>query len=261
MKLLYQYFIAGILSISLFPTWSATIIERRDTKGNLQKVTLEGQQAYIENDNRHNMLINLQDKKAYAINSKDKQIMEMKIVGTPRALPPNMPPPPKGPTIEAQLLKKGEGPQIAGYPTLTYQVTANGKVCSENYFSLEAGKITYLKEFMEAMYTLSSSRTPKGIPLPPCLRAHNELENESMALGIPMRSLIKEGTREKVWHEIVSIKTNVSVAKDFFNLPQDFKIITEEEIQKEDTERMNQWMKEHPQGRDTFPSDQRNYPR
>ena len=257
MKLLYQYLVISMLSISSLPTWSATVVERRDTKGNLQKVTLEGQQAYIENDPQRHMLINLKTNKAYAIHIKDKQIMEMNIVGTPPTLPSSRSSAP--PRVEAKLLKKGEGPKVAGYPTMIYQVMANGQVCSENYFSSEAVKVTNLKEFMEAMYTLSSSRTPKGIPLPPCLQAHDELEKESMSLGVPMRSIIKGGPKEKVWHEIVNIKTNISVGTEFFTLPKDFKIITEEDIQKEEIAKMKQWMKEHPQRRNSS-EDQREPP-
>jgi len=246
MKFHHSLIMGGLLSAYLFPSEAATLIEQQDNKGT-QKVFLADQQVRLESgEPSRYRLIDLPSKKAYTIDTKEQRIVEMEVAGTPPALPSNMPSLPKASPVEAELVKKGEGPKIAGYATVNYEVTANGKVCSENYFSKEAAKIAHLNEFMEAMYTLSSSRKPKGMPMPPCQQAHDNLEKESMALGVPMKSVIKWGDKEKVRHEVKRIQTDVTVAKDFFDLPKGFKRITEEEMIKENTEKMQDWMKEHP---------------
>lgn len=238
----YHRLIVGVVMVSVTPTsWAATIVERRDTRGDKQKIIMEKQQARIETSNpKFYTLIDLEKGKAYMVNADEQQIMTMNIVGTPPKPPQDMPPLPKLPDIKAELIKKGQGPEVAGYTTVNYQVIAEGKVCSENYFSLEAVKVPYVKAFLDAMYQMSSSRKPKGLPVHPCQQAHDELEAQSMKLGVPMKSVIKgSGEKgDKVKYEIIRIQTDVKIPEDTFTLPKKYQLKTEAQMLEEQQARM-----------------------
>jgi len=156
----------------------------------------------------------------------------------------------EGDAVQAKLINKGNGPMIAGYPTIQYQVKADSQVCSETYFSKEAGKVAYLKNFLIALSKLSKSRKIKGMQLPPCLKAHDQLEAESLKLGLPMKTIVKGGKRgDQVMYEIVSIQTNVDVSRDIFNLPVGYRMMSEQEMIREGEAKMRQWMEENKQRR------------
>jgi hypothetical protein len=242
MNYLHHWLIVGIACTTMTPTsWAGTVIERRDTQGNTQKIFLDENKARIDSsDPNRYTLMNLQEKKAYMVDSKEKRMVALDFMGSPPPLPPNMPKPPAQPPVKAELVKKGEGPKIAGYPTVNYQVLANGKECSENYLSPEATKIAYVQDFITAIYKMSDSRKPKGMPEHPCQQAKDDLEAKSMELGVPMKSMVKGGQQgekdgpqkkeEKVRHEILSIKTDVKIPEDTFTLPKDYKVISEQEL-------------------------------
>ncbi|NJO15488.1 MAG: hypothetical protein HC877_06995 [Thioploca sp.] len=200
---------------------------------------MEERQARIETSNPNfYTLIDLEKGKAYMVNTEEKQLMAMNIVGTPLKLSRDEPSLPK---IKAELIENGEGPKVAGYTTINYQVVAEGKVCSENYFSLEAMKVPYVKAFLDAMYQMSSSRKPKGLLVHPCQQAHDELEARSMKLGVPMKSIIK-GSREKgdkVKYEIIRIQTDVNIPENTFTLPKKYQLKTEAQLLEEQQAMMN----------------------
>ncbi|MDM8557453.1 hypothetical protein [Candidatus Parabeggiatoa sp. HSG14] len=279
MNYLHRWIIVGIISVGICGTsWAATVVERRDTQGNKQKLTMNEQQARLESPKTLNFytLINLEEEKVYLVNDKKKRIVKMDIIGKPpkppknMPLPRNMPKPPWGKFMRAQLIQKGKGPIIAGYFTKRYEIRAYGKaqgnkwdkVCSDNYFSKRAFEIVGFKKFLEAMYQMSNSRKPniKGMPIHPCQQAHDELEIESRKFGIPMKSVIKGNNRnDKVRHEIVNIKTDVKVSTDFFVLPEHYKMITEQEMIKEQQAAMKKWREESRQRDDYRQMPQRGY--
>jgi hypothetical protein len=247
MNYLHRWIIIGIVSAGICGTsWAATVVERRDTQGNKQKITMDEQYAYVENPKVLNfyMLINLEEEKVYMVNDKDKRFVKMDIIGKPHTPPKDMPrhfpKPPWGKFVEAELIPKGEGPQIAGYPTKRYEIKAHGRAqgrawdrtCSDNYFSKQAFEVAYLNKFLEAMYQMSNSRQPKikGMPIHPCQQAHEELENKFRKLGIPMKAMLKGGKKNRVRHEIISIKTDVKISANLFTLPTGYERITEQEM-------------------------------
>ncbi|BAP55956.1 hypothetical protein THII_1659 [Thioploca ingrica] len=257
----YHRLIIGVVMVSVTPTWAATIVERRDTRGDKQKIIMEEQQARIETSNPNfYTLIDLEKGKAYMVNTEEKQIMAMNIVGTLPKPPQDMPPLPKLPDIKAELIEKGKGPEVAGYTTINYQVIAEGKVCSENYFSLEAVKVPYVKAFLDAMYQMSSSRKPKGLPVHPCQQAHDELEAQSMKLGVPMKSVIKgSGEKgDKVKYEIIRIQTDVKIPEDTFTLPKKYQLKTEAQMLEEQQAMMKRQEEEQQGGRVPAPRGEEN---
>lgn len=193
----------------------------------------------------------------YLVDAHKKRIVEMDIKGVPPKLPQQMPPkPPWGDSVGAEFVKKGQGPKIAGYPTMHYQVQADvpdrrgnmrSITCSDNYFSTEAvQKVAYLNKFIEIMFEMSNSRKLKGMPAPFCQQAFHELEEESMQLGIPMKTVLKGGGEmgDRVKHEIIRIQTDAKVSADTFVLPRYDDKISEQEMKEEMRKEMMKRMEE-----------------
>jgi hypothetical protein len=133
MNYIPRWIIVGIVSVSVMPSWAATVIERGGVGDNKQLVTLNEHQARIETADRDiYTLLDLKEKKVYVINSKEKSILKMDIEGKPIELPENLPSMPQqqrqkssqqDEPVKAKLVKMGDGPTIAGYSTVVYQVT------------------------------------------------------------------------------------------------------------------------------------------
>jgi hypothetical protein len=256
MNHLHSGIIVGIVSASVCgASFAATVVERSQME-TTQKITLDEDDVRINSpDPNFYTLMDLDKGKAYMVNTKEKRIVEMDIIGTPPKLPQDMMPawqrsqPPQDrrepPPVKAELVEKGNGPEIAGYPTVKYQVKANGQVCSENYFSKKAAQVPYIKGWIKAMYDMTNSRKMKGMPVHPCQKAHDDLEAESMKLGFPMKSVVKIGKRgdDKVRFEIIRIKTDVDVSADTFTLPG-YDVISEQEMIAEGQAKMQQMMEE-----------------
>jgi len=284
MNYLLRVLIAGFINVSIcFTTWAATVIERTEM-GNTQKFTITEHHARIQgSDSNSYTQMDLQKRKVYMVNTKEKRMVEMDIIGQLPKPPQGMPsgrdsqqpyrqappwnysqrgrqPPPRSQTIKAELVKQGDGPTIAGYPTVSYQLKADGKVCLETYLSKKALEVAYLKDFAKAMLQMSNSRKSEGMQMPPCLKAYKEKEAESMKIGVPLRTVMKSSKRgDKVMNEVISIKTDVKIPADTFALPTSgYKLMTEQEMIEEGQAKMREQMEKARQQRGYPPQNWRN---
>jgi len=250
MKRLSYSLIFMIMSISMLPSWAATVIKRENLQGKTEKVILDQQQVRIEYpDAERYMILDLGKQKAYAINQKAKMIVEMPFTAPKSAqLPQHRAKQP----VKAELVEKGEGPKIAGYATLHYQLTAQGRPCSDEYFSKQATEIENIKAFLTAMNELSESRQPPGMPMHPCQQAHNELTQKAFSIGVPMKSATAKG---KIRHEIKSIETEVKVDASQFTLPKAYQLKTEQQMITEAQQRMREESAQRPPPRPEYRPD------
>ncbi|MCK5666500.1 MAG: DUF4412 domain-containing protein [Thiotrichaceae bacterium] len=218
--------------------------------GHIQEITINEQYARINSsDPKQYTLIDFQKGKVYLINNKEKRMIQMEIIGTAAKIPQNMPQQhPWNRAVKTKLVRKGNGPRIAGYHTVKYQLKADGKVCSENYFSQQAGEVAHIKNFIQAMSNMSNSRKIKGIPLPPCQKAYDKFEAKSMDFGFPMKSTLGQKS-DKVRFQIIQIKTNVTVKPEIFTLPRGYKVMNEQEMIEEGQAKRREWMEKSHQGR------------
>lgn len=228
--------IFSLSSLMLAPTtWAATQIEHRDGMGTVQKVLIDQNNARMETpDPSRYSLFQMREKKMFAVDTKEKRIIEISLnppkpanTATQTTLNTSSP-------VQAKLLKQGASDEIASYATVHYQILANDTVCSDDYFSDAAAKLENIQPFIDAMYAMSSARRKAManmpfIPKDPCMMIGDSLETEYTKLGLPMKSVNKDG---KLQHEVVSIKTGVNVAPDYFKLPAGFQMLSEADAMK-----------------------------
>ena len=211
--------------------------------------------------------MNLEKEKVYMVNPKEKKMVTMNLEGKPPKPPrhqsqrwrnsqaPQETSPPWArsqqpgwkQSVQPELIKKGKGPTIASYPTVKYEVKAKGQVCSENYFSQSITEVAYLKDFLKAVSKMTNSRKMKGMPIPPCFKAHDELNVKMMKLGIPMKTILKGRQGDKVADEIIRIKTEVEVSEHVFAVPTGYEEMTEKEMIKQRQQEMKKRMEKSQQ--------------
>ena len=260
MNFLNRVLIVSIASAILCSTsWAATVIERNEF-GKQQTITLDKHQVRIDSPVPNiYILMDLETEKVYMINTKEKEMIKMNLVRKSPQSPRDMrerssrdrsqqSQPRWEQSNKSELIHKEQGPNLTGYPTVIYQVKANGKICSETYFSQPAAEVTYVEDFIKAMSKMAHSRKPKGMQLPPCLKAHDELRAKSRKLGIPMKTILKGGPQgDKMAEEITSIKADVEISADTFALPTDYKVMTEQEMIEKGQQKMRRQMEQSQQ--------------
>jgi len=202
-----------------------------------QKVIIDDKNARIEagGDAQQFMLVSFGDKKSYMINTKQKQALDM----TPPSAPPadflkhlQQQPPQNIPDAKVELVKKGDGPEIAGYPTTHYQIIANDNVCSNEFIADKALQNPQIKAFADYMQSMKENRKKAmGDFMPkspePCIQASEKLGDQVMKLGLSMRSTDHEN---KIRQEVLSIKTDEKVDPEQFKLPEGFEIMTPQQM-------------------------------
>jgi len=217
--------------------FAATVIESKDTQGNIARITLESGKVRMDmpNNNAGYMLMLLEEDKRYSINHKQKMILD---ASQPPSMPEmqKMPAPAEAEKVQAELKSIGEGPQMAGYPTTHYQILANGQVCSDEYISANTLQLPEIKNFIAKQKKAEQPPHP-FMPQNPCMKASFEVAEQIKAIGLVMKSEVNG----KVRQEIVSIQTNVQVAPEQFTLPQDYQTITVQEM-------MRKMMSQQPPG-------------
>jgi len=162
-------------------------------------------------------------------------------------MPQHKPKPPWGDSVKAKLVKRGNGPKIAGYSTKHYQLKALDKACSDYYFSKTAAKVDYIEAFIDASNKMVNSRKVKGMPVHPCQQAQDELEADMKKHGVTLK-LVFKGGKDHVMYEITSIQTGVKVPADVFALPTSgYKMMSEQDMIEEKQAKMREWMEKRRQ--------------
>lgn len=232
----------ALLIGSMFVTTAQAAVVIETTTSNpqgsqKQKVIIDDKNARIEAnaDAQQFMLVSFGDKKSYMINIKQKQALDM----TPPSAPPadflkhlQQQQPQNVPDAKVELVKKGDGPEIAGYPTTHYQIIANGNVCSNEFIAEKALQNPQIKAFADYMQSMKEDRKKAmGDFIPkspePCIQASEKLGDQVMKLGLSMRSTDHENN---VRQEVLSIKTDEKIDPSQFKLPEGFEIMTPQQM-------------------------------
>lgn len=232
MKPLSRWMLAGLAGTLALPAEAATLVERQDAQKQVEKMTVDEHHVRIDYTYRGSYtLIDLEKNTLSLVNTGQKEVVErnLKVPPNTGSLPPGMSLPPAKPVGEVKLVDKGAGPDIAGYPTVHYQITADGEVCADHYLSAEAAKVPYLKHLIETMEKSAQPPAEMVERMPPCAQAQFKIKADYMAKGLPMRSVDNKGN---VMYEITKIQTDVEVPADTFEIPSGFKTMTAEEMRK-----------------------------
>lgn len=178
-------------------------------------VVKNAQQTPAEEPGPGEMLIDIKNKKLYAIDHKSKTLVDMSDFSMP-GQPHPVPIP-----VKVAFESQGHGPKVAGFATQQYSVSANGEKCYSALYSKDVIKNKQIVAFYEAMVKSAPSATNHANP---CEAADEQIDKiPPEKYGIALKVMDKTG---KTIFEVKKIKTGVNPPSHYLQLPAGYKTMS-----------------------------------
>jgi len=173
------------------------------------------------------LLLDAERQTAYLVNDNERSVIDMSGMMWGADTAGNAQQQPK-----ARLVKQGKGPKIAGYTTVHYKLMVGDTHCGDEYLASQPLQDENLRRFGEVMSRMAQTGEQMGggmmgMTQDPCDGEHGELFETYLDEGMPMRSIDRDGTLS---HEVISIRTNVSMSASEFKLPSDYEVMDMQEM-------------------------------
>jgi len=192
---------------------AATLIEVKTPEGQT-KIFRDGARSRMTNSDGSYVIMDSKAQTMFVVMPKERQVMDMsQMLKAPASGPGKNPP-------AIQFKKQGSGQRIAGYKTVRYQYSANGKTCGSVLASKQALKDTGLQQAFDLMERMSSHADALmqafNSNVDPCQRADTHFSEHAQGIGIPMRITSGGG---KLVSEILRIEKKAKLPPNAFTIP------------------------------------------
>ncbi len=208
---------------------AAAMLEIRTDEG-LTKVYKDGSKSRMESSDGY-MIIDAKAETLFVVMPAERRAIDLSSTL-------DMPARGNSKPVSIEFKKKNAGPRIAGYKTLEYDYTADGKHCGSVFSSTDALDDTGLEDTFEMMERMATKADALMVAFKsnpdPCDRADSQFGRYLKTIGIPMRLKSRSG---KLVSEIVRIEKNAKLPPNAFVVPAGYQV--------QDAGRMTQQM---PQG-------------
>ena len=193
-----------------------TVIEFK-YDGKQSQFLTDGTKARINTrDTDDFMLVNFDSNTIYTVNPRKKEVFNLSdsfpsISGI------------EPPKIRVDIKPAGKGPQIAGFQTRKFRLSADGDYCGMIYASKDALKGTAIESMFDTFKSMADSQLQSlggfAAIIPACQMARIRLTEKLPYIGAPMRVIDVEGNVES---EITRIIKNARVEPANYSVPQNF---------------------------------------
>jgi hypothetical protein len=206
-------------------------IESSGADGTLGRVLISGDKARVETGREdYWLLLDLRAGTILAVNDVDRIAMDMRSPIPQRSEHGNLSL--DAPPLDVRLERREGGPVIAGYRTVHYRVTVDGRHCYDEYLAPDALADDGIRRFVDAM-SRGSDNAPQRVliqltaPERICEAADDLIDDYYPVSGIPMRTLDADG---RVVQEITRIAFDEAHAPALFELPDGYPVLTRTEV-------------------------------
>ncbi len=193
-----------------------TVIEFK-FDGKQSQFLTDGKNARINTRNSEDfMLVNFDSNTIYTVNPAKKEVFNLSdsfpsITGI------------EPPKIRVDIKPAGNGPQIAGFQTRKFRLSADGDYCGMIYASKDALKGTDIESMFDTFKSMADSQLKSlggfAAIIPSCQMARIRLTEKLPYIGAPMRVIDVEGNVES---EITRIIKNARVEPHNYSIPKHF---------------------------------------
>lgn len=200
-----------LLAVSSLYVSAATLVEVEQTNNQVQKMWIEGHQFRVDvAGNNEYMIADYKANKFYLVDPAKKEIMDMSNLISKNEQST------QGLKIEIKPL--GKGPDVAGYATSKYQLSANGKQCRQVLISKQAQKDAGIGGLMEALSHIDIN--PMGAQfMQDCDRASILFARKMKNLGMPLATI----NNGKLDDKVRKIQQNAALPAGGFKLPSGYR--------------------------------------
>jgi hypothetical protein len=197
---------------------AATLIEVKTPEGQT-KIFRDGTRSRMDTGDGSYMVVDSKAQTLFVVMPSERQVMDMsQMLKMPASGQDNNP-------LDIQFEKQGSGPRIAGYKTLRYQYSANGKSCGMVLASEQALNDTDLQDTLEVMERMGSRADAMmqafNRNADPCQRADTRFSEHARGIGMPMQITSSSG---KLVSEIIRIETNAKLPPNAFAIPSGYQV-------------------------------------
>ena len=233
-------YLAGLcLAFTCSVATAGIVIDSIDDSGNPTKVSIDGERARIDGSSRDfYLLLDLKGGTVYAVSPNDQIVINLSASPTRQA---------KHSALgmkeaefpRATVKKVGEGPKIAGQETVRYRVSMQAAHCFDEFLAPAPLSQAPVRRFLEIMAAASNQTDSLMAALLAagepnlCEAAGDDVDDRYQELGIPMRTVLADGT---VTHEITKVDFDATVPAPSLELPPDYPVVTRAEMRKREAE-------------------------
>jgi len=213
------------------PLSAATLVEIK-SDNSLSRIYSDGKKARMELAGGEGYtIIDPDSSTAYTVMDVDKQVVKISLANN--GIKPDF-------QAKVMVKKIGNGPKIIGYKTKKYDFYVNDQFCGSIFSSKKAMKdariepvYTFIQSLTTKMQAFSSKYTMSNDP---CMQGGDALTEKVMKLGLPLKSVEKDGSTSS---EIVKIDTRAALPSNAFTVPQDYSLRDMDEMHKSMEEQLN----------------------
>lgn len=201
---------------------AATLIEERDSEmstimyieGGKMRAQTPGEDGY--------MLMDLRARTMFTISPSEKQAVDMTSMVFGQASTEKSA---AARSVKSSLDKVGFGPEIAGYATEHYVLTANGRKCEEYFTSKEAFQDSGWAEMWNDLEQAFKDMAVSEEDADDCDLASAE-EADPAKIGWPLKTIDAQG----LVSEVVRIEQNATVPPGGFEVPAGYTVVSMQEL-------------------------------
>lgn len=223
---------ACALAASIAPARSDVLIESVGAEERPARVLIgEGVARIDRSGSDIHVLIDLDRGQIFAVDDAQRYVMDMQ---SPMPVRPEhgelnteaVPPP------AIRLERRKDGPVIAGFATVHYRVTVEGRHCFDEYLAPAALEEPAIRRFVEATSAGSRDDERRVLiqltePERLCEAVEDLIDDHYPRLGIPMRTLDAEA---RVIHRITRIVLDAPHDPALLRVPADYEVLTRTQL-------------------------------
>ena len=235
MKTIVRCTAFGLLCVVQFPLSAATLIESMAAEGGGQRMWVEGSRMRSEGgEGSEYALVDLETRKMYVVSPEQGQVLDMSgAFQTPlgQGAEPALP--------DVDVARQGSGPEIAGYETEHYVISAGGGRCGEVFTSKKALADTGMGEMITMMGDLNSamSMSMDQTSADPCDLADDVVDYRE--IGLPLKTLGADGQQEEL---VTRIELGAEVPPGGFDVPSAYPVTDFAQMMQQMMQHMQQQM-------------------
>ena len=196
---------------------AVSLVETKRQEGQ-DVMYVDGYRMLIENpEAEFRMIMDLEQKKAFMINPKNKSAMDVSEVtwkalkeGGEKKAPP---------TVDARLEKVGEGPEIAGYETTHYVIYVDGKKCADKWTSMKALEDSGFGKIWGEYGDFLGKASIDADAHPCVLAEYQTFRDDKFGMAL------KETDHNCETNEVVRIERNADFDRSLLEIPADYKVV------------------------------------
>jgi hypothetical protein len=210
------------------------------TDNNGQPIIFSSNDRYARMDNQHEKnyaLVDFARHQFMLVNPRQREalVLDNSSPASPRA----------GSPLNIEVIAQGNGPNIAGYATRKFTLSANGKQCAVIYGSKQLASLPEMQKLTRALEQLQQRISRMMIGFNPliddCTRAKAQTSQTFKTTGTPLRIDNAHGQTQS---QVTRIERHAQIPASAYQIPPGFKVTSMKDQMKQIEQQKQQTMEQ-----------------